>query len=93
MTDLVADVPDETCPTSVILPKESPAKVPHFHFAFVFCCDLLNSESKTVKAKTVAGGSVLWTEFTTSPSSEAALMAAASRAMRRAGVILFSSVK
>ncbi|MCC8952465.1 hypothetical protein H8B02_03010 [Bradyrhizobium sp. Pear77] len=74
-------------------PKKSPAKVPHFHFAFVFGCDLLQSESKTVKAKTVAGGSVLWTEFTTSPSLEAALMAAASRAMRRAGAILFSSVK
>ncbi|MGY4573093.1 hypothetical protein [Bradyrhizobium sp. USDA 3256] len=74
-------------------PKKSPAKVPHFHFAFVFGCDLLQSESKTVKAKAVAGGSVLWIEFTTSPSLEAALMAAASRAMRQAGVTLFSSVK
>ncbi|MHC6157091.1 hypothetical protein ACVSQB_35650 [Bradyrhizobium elkanii] len=74
-------------------PKKSAAKVPRFHFAFVFGCDLLQSESKTVKAKAVAGGSVLWTEFTTSPSLEAALMAAASRAMRRAGVTLFSSVK
>ncbi|WP_431017618.1 hypothetical protein [Bradyrhizobium pachyrhizi] len=79
--------------TASTSPKESPAKVPHFHFAFVFGCDLLKSESKTVKAKAVAGGSVLWIEFTTSPSLEAALMAAASRAMRRAGVTLFSSVK
>ncbi|WP_461349796.1 hypothetical protein [Bradyrhizobium sp. USDA 4451] len=74
-------------------PKKSPVQVPRFRFAFVFGCDLLQFESKTVKAKTVAGGSVLWIEFTTSPSSEAALMAAASRAMRRAGVTPFSFVK
>ncbi|WP_167529077.1 hypothetical protein [Bradyrhizobium macuxiense] len=83
----------DSAPAAIIPPKKSPAKVPHFRFSFVFCCDLLQSESKTVKAKAVAGGSVLWTEFTTSPSLEAALMAAASRAMRQAGVILFSSVK
>ncbi|WGR96314.1 hypothetical protein MTX26_29640 [Bradyrhizobium sp. ISRA443] len=82
-------------PENVSIPprEKSPAKVPHFQFAFVFACDLIQSESKTVKAKTVSGGSVRWIEFTTSPSSEAALMAAASRAMRRAGATLFSFVK
>jgi hypothetical protein len=85
--------PIAAAPAAMTSSKKSSTQVPYFHFAFVFGCDLLQSESKTVKAKTVAGGSVLWIEFTTSPSLEAALMAAASRATRRAGVILFSYVK
>ena len=40
-----------------------------------------------------AGGSVFWTVFSTSRSLGAASMAAASRAMRRGGAILFSFVK
>ncbi|WP_429021566.1 hypothetical protein [Bradyrhizobium sp. I1.14.4] len=74
-------------------PKNPQLKFPIFTLLSFLVVIYSNPKVKIVKAKTVAGGSVLWIEFTTSPSSEAALMAAASRAMRRAGEILFSSAK
>jgi len=48
------------------------------------------TKAKSPKAKKAIAGEI---GFTTSPSSEAALTAAASRAMRRAGEIPFSCVK
>jgi hypothetical protein len=63
-------------------------KVFPFSLAFAFDCDLFQTESEIAK--------VNWrtpTEFLTSLSLGEALMVAASRAMRRAGAILFSCVK
>jgi hypothetical protein len=61
--------------------------------AFEFGCDLFQTESEIAKVNWRTPGKRLWIEFSTLPLSEAALTGAASRAMRLAEVIQFSSVK
>jgi hypothetical protein len=65
----------------------------HFRFSFDFGCDLIKIESEIAEVKATRRGSVLWIGFSTSRLSEGVSMAAASRAMRRAVEIPFSSVK
>jgi hypothetical protein len=75
---------------------DSKATVHQFPFslAFTFGCDLFETESEIAKVnRRTPGGSAFWIGFSTSLSSVAASMAVASRAMRRAGAILFSYVK
>jgi hypothetical protein len=65
-----------------------------FSLAFTFGCDLFETESEIANANwRTPGGCAFWIGFSTSLSSVAASMAAASRAMRQAGAILFSFVK
>src|ERR1700733_8585703 len=64
-----------------------------FSLAFVFGCDLFQTESEIAKVNGRSPRSASWTEFSTSRLSGAASMAAASRAMRWVAEILFSSVK
>src|SRR5260370_35350048 len=64
-----------------------------FPLAFTFGCDLVQTESKIANVKRRAPGKRLWIGFSTSLSLGAASMAAVSRAMRRAGEIMFSFVK
>jgi hypothetical protein len=64
-----------------------------FSLAFTFGCDLFQTESQIAKVNRRTPGKRLWIEFSTSQSLGAALTAAASRVMQRAGAILFSYVK
>jgi len=64
-----------------------------FRVAFVFGCDLIQNESEVAKVNWRPPGERLWIGYSTSLSSAAVLMAAALRAMRWAGEILFSCVK
>ena len=64
-----------------------------FSVAFVFSCDLLQSESKIAEANGRSPGKRRWIGFSTSRSSAAGSTAAASRAMRPGGAIRFFSAK
>jgi hypothetical protein len=64
-----------------------------FSLAFVFGCDLFETESEIAKVNGRSPGSASWTEFSTSRSSGVVSMAAASHAMRPGAEILFSYVK
>jgi hypothetical protein len=68
-----------------------------FHFAFDLLSLLVviysNTKAESPKRTGDRRGSARWTGYSTSPSSEAASTAAASRAMRRGGGIPFFYVK
>jgi len=64
-----------------------------FSLAFTFGCDLFQTESQIAEVNRRDAGEAPWIGFSTSLSLVAALTAAASRAMRRVGVIQFSFVK